>query len=208
MVLYFWWVWCAEGLVHVHLFINFYLFISLWMGTRSVLPGLSSVHPLTGQPSSVPPSAGSGLGSIHHRTGTHTQRKDAAGKLNRRQTRKEEKNIYISQAAVPRCEGGPCYTKPATTGCPLLFKPDNTAVILQRSLQAVEVMHPAGLRAVWKWFDLRCGVIRSVPSTIRGSMKFAVAVLWFLLAVGRATMQGKARETGSSLNCWSCATDR
>ena len=31
--------------------------------------------------------------------------------------------------------------------------------------------------------------------TIRGSMKFAVAVLWFSLAVGKATMQGKDRET-------------
>lgn len=29
----------------------------------------------------------------------------------------------------------------------------------------------------------------------RGSMKFAVAVLWFSLVLGKATVQGKNRET-------------
>ncbi len=65
-------------------------------------------------------------------------------------------------------------------------------------------------RTVWavKWFDPRRGQIQSVLLMIRGSMKFAVAVLWFSLAVGKATMQGKTRETHSSLNCWCCTAAR
>lgn len=66
--------------VFLYLFIRINLFINLFPSGWG--PDLSSFHPVTGQPSSGPPSAGSGLGSILLCTGTHTQRKEAAGKLN------------------------------------------------------------------------------------------------------------------------------